>query len=76
MSAPSEIDFDLCLDIGDFGIGSNAPILLDFRENPENPRLIRLRWEGGGGEIDNHWVVMAPDFEDICPRARPFEPRR
>jgi hypothetical protein len=61
IAAPSEIDFDLALDIGDFGPGTDSPILLDYRTSPEVPCVIRLRWSPGGGE--NHWVVMAPDFE-------------
>ncbi|AGA28281.1 hypothetical protein Sinac_4062 [Singulisphaera acidiphila DSM 18658] len=61
LAAPSEIDFDLALDIGDFGLGSDAPILLDYREDPEMPRVIRLRWPPDG--CANHWVMMAPDFE-------------
>jgi hypothetical protein len=60
MAAPDGIDFDLALDIADFGIGSDAPILLDYREDAVNPRVIRLRWSSYGGE--NKWVVMAPDF--------------
>ncbi len=60
-SAPSEIDFDLAIDIGDFGNGSDAPILLDYREDPENPHVIRLRWSPDGG--GNHWVLAAPDFK-------------
>ena len=60
MAAPHEIDFDLTLDIGDFGLGSDAPILLDYREGAANPRVIRLRWAGSGRA--NEWVVMAPDF--------------
>ena len=61
MAAPTEIDFDLALDIGDFGPGTDAPILLDYRENPKAPRVIRLQWSLGEG--GNHWVTMAPDFE-------------
>lgn len=60
MAAPRGIDFDLALDIGDFGLGSDAPILLDYREDAANPRVIRLRWSGNGKA--NKWVVMAPDF--------------
>jgi hypothetical protein len=60
MAAPSGIDFDLALDIGDFGLGSDAPILLDYREDSTNPRVIRLRWSGNGKA--NEWVVMAADF--------------
>ena len=57
---PDGIDFDLALDIGDFGLGSDAPILLDYRQDIANPRVIRLRWSSDGGA--NRWVVMAPDF--------------
>jgi hypothetical protein len=60
MAAPHGIDFDLVLDIGDFGLGSDAPILLDYRKDAANPRVIRLRWSGKGKA--NEWVVMAPDF--------------
>jgi hypothetical protein len=60
MAAPRGIDFDLALDIGDFGLGSDAPILLDYRENATDPRVIRLRWPGDGKA--NEWVIMAQDF--------------
>jgi len=59
-AAPSEIDFDLAIDIGDFGLGSDAPILLDYREDAASPRVLRLRWSSDGGP--NHWVIAAPDF--------------
>jgi hypothetical protein len=59
-AGPDGIDFDLALDIGDFGLGSDAPILLDYRQDINNPRVIRLRWSSDGGA--NRWVVMAPDF--------------
>jgi hypothetical protein len=63
MAAPEGIDFDLALDIGDFGLGSDAPILLDYRVDAENPRVIRLRWSPGGE--DNRWVVMASTFDSF-----------
>src|SRR5262249_41428104 len=59
MAAPQGIDFDLAVDIADFGIGSDAPILLDYRVNPLEPQVIRLQWLGSGK--DNKWVEMAPD---------------
>jgi hypothetical protein len=59
-AAPDGIDFDLALEIGDFGLGSDAPILLDYREDNVNPSVIRLRWRAG---VPNEWVVMAPDFQ-------------
>ena len=34
---PGGIDFDLALLIGDFGVGSDAPILLDYRGSAANP---------------------------------------
>jgi hypothetical protein len=62
-AAPSEIDFDLCLDIGDFGLGSDAPILLDYQYNFARPRVLRLRWSQDVPRGPNHWVLLAPDFE-------------
>lgn len=61
MAAPPEVDFDPALDIGDFGRGSDAPILLDYREDPEAPRVIRPRRSPDEGA--NHRAVMAPTFE-------------
>lgn len=63
-SAPSEIDFELSLEIGDFGLGSDAPILLDYRLNRLEPRVIRLRWSNDG--TDNHWIEAAPNFETFA----------
>lgn len=63
MAASHGIDFDLVLDIGDFGLGSDAPILLDYRKDAANPRVIRLRSSGKGKA--NEWVVMAPDFSSF-----------
>jgi DNA polymerase Ligase (LigD) len=59
-SAPCGIDFDLAIPIGDFGMGSDAPILLDYRQSVEDPRVIRLQRSEC---VDlNEWVVMADDF--------------
>ncbi len=63
MAAPDAIDFDLAVDIGDFGLGSDAPILLDYRVDAANPRVIRLRWSPDGK--DNQWVLMSPDFDSF-----------
>ena len=48
--ALNEIDPERALIIGDFGLGSDAPIILDYRTSV--PELLRLRWEVNG----NHWV--------------------
>src|SRR4051812_5013724 len=40
MNAPSEIDFDLAIPIGDFGLGTDTAIILDYRTDRENPRVL------------------------------------
>jgi hypothetical protein len=57
-SAVQEINPDLTILIGDFGLGSDAPIALDYRERGDEPRVIRLRWASEG----NHWIQVAPTF--------------
>ena len=57
-TALHEIDSDLTLLVGDFGLGSDAPIALDYRQRIEEPRVIRLRWAKDG----NHWVEITPTF--------------
>ena len=52
------------VEIADFGLGSDAPILLDYRAGPTNPKVIRLWWPGDGRP--NQWVDMAADFESFA----------
>lgn len=61
---PEGIDPELVLDIGDFGLGSDSPMLLDYREALENRRVLRLKWSEDGEA--NRWVVLAPDFESFA----------
>ncbi len=67
MWAPHEIDPALTLIIGDFGLGSDAPIALDYRANFENPPVIRLRWGEPFAKdfSNNHWVEIAPSFAEF-----------
>jgi hypothetical protein len=60
-SDPAGIDHDLAVGIGDFGLGSDAPIVLDYRVDAENPRVMRLRYDAHG-PLAGKWVVMAPTF--------------
>ncbi len=60
--SPSGIDINLSLLIGDFGLGSDAPILLDYRCTP--PRIVRLLW--GATRQQNRWVTMAEDFRTFA----------
>jgi hypothetical protein len=48
------------IEIADFGLGSDALVVLDYRAGPTDPRVLRLLWPGDGQS--NRWVVMAPDF--------------
>lgn len=64
-SLPSEIDSDLARRIGDFGLGSDLPILLNYHEDLEEPCVLRLRWSPDGREF-NHRVKMAPDLETFA----------
>ncbi|WAS96886.1 hypothetical protein [Nannocystis punicea] len=59
LSDPGGIDPDLALVLGDFGLGSDAPILLDYRLDLAQPQVLRLLWSRSEG---NRWVVAAPDF--------------
>lgn len=56
---PSGIDPDRTILLGDFGLGSDAPIVLDYRLDANDPRVLRLRWSRTEG---NRWIVAAPDF--------------
>jgi hypothetical protein len=49
--------------IGDFGIGSDAPIILDFSRNSSNPPVFRLRW---GEDRRTEWVQGARDFDEFA----------
>lgn len=50
------IDLDRTILIGDFGLGSDAPIALDYRCSETEPSVIRLRYAKEG----NQWVEVAP----------------
>jgi hypothetical protein len=61
-SDPGGIDRDLAIIIADFGIGSDAPIVLDYRESPTNPRVLRLRYNDDSPPLVGKWVELTPDF--------------
>jgi hypothetical protein len=61
-SDPSGIDYERAIMIGDFGIGSDAPIALDYRCDVTKPRVIRLRYNEDCPPLIGKWVTMAPDF--------------
>src|ERR1700710_840921 len=61
--ALDQIDPERALVIGDFGLGSDSPIILDFRQTP-SPPVLRLQW-GPRGE-GNRWVQGARDFDEFA----------
>jgi hypothetical protein len=61
-SATNEIDPALALVIGDFGLGSDAAIILDYRTQEFDPKVLRLRW----AEEGNHWVECAKTFSEFA----------
>jgi hypothetical protein len=48
--------------LGDFGLGSDAPIILNFAADPLRPSVFRLRW---GPDQRNEWVQGANTFEEF-----------
>jgi hypothetical protein len=73
-AAPEGISPDLSVCIGDFGLGSDAPILLDYREDRSNPAVIRLKVNPRLGETipndrkkligwANVWLCCADTFD-------------
>ena len=62
--APSEMNVERTLYIGEVGLGWEGPLLLDYSEGRAEPRILRLRWSERG--TDNHWVEVAPDFDSFA----------
>jgi hypothetical protein len=62
--ALDQIDPERALIIGDFGIGSDSPIILDYARNASSPPVLRLRW-GPQGQ-GNKWVQGACDFDEFA----------
>jgi hypothetical protein len=60
--ALDEIDPELALVIGDFGLGSDAAIVLDYRRNRDEPSVLRLACSCDG----NHWIEAAPTFDEFA----------
>jgi hypothetical protein len=61
--ALEQLDPELAIEIGDFGMGADAPILLDYQKNSAQPQVLRLRWPGNGHP--NYWETMCPDFRSF-----------
>ena len=64
-AAPNEIQFERSLILGDFGLGSDSPIILDYLNSETTPCVKRLKW-GPVPRCVNHWVEMAPSFKEFA----------
>lgn len=70
--AVEQLDPVRALIIADFGLGSDTPILLDYRRG-DNPQVLTLQWsfvegEAGKRRPDNRWTVLADSFDDFVDR--------
>jgi hypothetical protein len=61
-AAPSQLDFTSALVLGDFGLGSDAPIVLDYSNDRDNPSVKRLQWRSDG----NRWVEVCETFAEFA----------
>jgi hypothetical protein len=61
-AALREIDPFKAIDIADFGLGSDSPILLDYRKNQENPAVIYLKYSKHN---KTHWMKCAESFSEF-----------
>jgi hypothetical protein len=64
LACPSGISFEHTVVLGDFGLGSDAPIVLDYRTDAMRPSVLRLRYSDSTPNTD--WVTAAVDFETMC----------
>ena len=61
-----ELDTDKALEIGDFGPGSDALIVLDYRYNETEPAVLAQKWENG----TTNWVQIAANFDEFAAMTR------
>ncbi len=62
--ALQQIDPQRVLIFGDFGLGSDSPIILDFGRDASNTPVLRLKW-GPRGQ-GNERVQGAEDFNEFA----------
>ncbi|HJU40417.1 MAG TPA: hypothetical protein VJ724_12640 [Tahibacter sp.] len=60
--AVHDIDPERTLLIADFELGSDSGIALDYRDDANEPSVIRLVWPSGHGQ-PNRWLEVAPTFD-------------
>jgi hypothetical protein len=63
VGALDQIDAERALLIGDFGLGSDTAIVLDYRR-PDSPPLLRLTWTGT--PLRTRWVPFFDTFAEFA----------
>ena len=58
-----QIEPEKAVVIGDFGLGSDSPIVLDYSRNAADPPVLRLRWSDGP---HTEWVEGARNFDHFA----------
>lgn len=61
-----QIEPEKALVIGDFGLGSDSPIVLDYSRNAADPPVLRLRWSGNGPHVNTEWIEGARNFDHFA----------
>jgi hypothetical protein len=64
-AAAEDISPKLSVFIGSFGLGSDSPIVLDYRRDGVNPPVIRLKWRKAVG-LPNVWIRCADSFDEFA----------
>jgi hypothetical protein len=64
--ALEEISPEASIEIADFGVGFDSPILLDYRNGPTDPCVIRLCWSREKGVSNTNWVQCADSFDSFA----------
>jgi hypothetical protein len=62
-AALESISPELSLIIGDFGLGSDSPIVLDYRQSGATPSVLRLQWRKPEPCV---WVRCAERFDEFA----------
>jgi len=72
---PGQIDFAQAVIIGDFGPGSDAPIVVDFSNQPAQVKALQITAYPNqrasrapcpsGANLQGHWVTLASSLEEF-----------
>jgi hypothetical protein len=65
---PGDIDFTRAVIIGDFGLGSDTFIALDYRTSLTSPSVIRYHWPSvwPPDNKNNRWVFVVGSVEEFA----------